>query len=475
MRSFVKHFSIRLKAVRTDPHLLGVMLLTGLSSLLYWPGLIDREGARLSTGSSELPISELLIALMWAYIWPMLAGNTAGGSIPGSSKENLALRPVPALPVSMRVRVMAEALLIVSFVFLVRIPSFIWGESIHSHLYLPGLLNPENMAAGPFVERSIMGTFIMLPAILCWVAPAQSAHFYFLIRPGVVVILLLISMVSGLFETQLLCVTTSLVISGVVMLSIGREFFIPRAWKMAKSPISARFRLGIDPEVRLRRDFWVKPLLPTFLFITAELLVIVLDVFDVFPELGFYFSSTLVFGFFFSFVALRPLGMYIVDAALIGKSGAFKNNDHHRNWVVLPVRREAMTRGIYLYGLIAGFLLWAGVVGVSVLDAWLTTGEARIVDLDGGSAAKYLLPHIALVPCIAGGLTSFAVGSISRGIFNIVLGGAVFIFHIALLVQKAPVWLHATVLSLLAIMGGVSALKFLRASRDNKDCCSEVF
>lgn len=467
LSSFFKHFLIRLMAVFTSPSMFAYFFLTAISSLLYWPGLVDPEQFGFSLEFDRKGGgSESVLVFMWIVCWPMLVGSVAGGGVTGNGKEALAVRPLPSLPVGTRVRALAETLLIVLFALAVRIPCLIWGEEVYQSFYLPGLLDSNCMARDAFLDRSIMGTFIMLPAILCWTAPAPGPRFYFIVRPLALVLMYLIAMPMGLLATPMSCILTCTGISALILFSVGREFHPPRWWGKAPTPAHVRYRTGCNPEKRLRRDLWTRPLFMFWVLMSVEAVLLILDSFEVFPDLGFYMASSIVFGFIFSFVVLRPLGVYMIDAAVVGKTGSPANDDYHRTWMVLPVRREAMTRGIFFHGIIAGLVLWGAVLAVNLVNSWLTTGEARLMDMDGDSANRYLLYFVAVVPCIAGGLVSFAVGSIFRGIFNTVLAGAVFFSHVTLLVKKAPPALHVTVVALLALMGVCSVLRFLKSSRD---------
>ncbi|MBU0755714.1 MAG: hypothetical protein KJ645_11285, partial [Planctomycetes bacterium] len=246
---------------------------------------------------------------------------------------------------------------------------------------------------------------------------------------------------------------------------INREFHFPKLWDSGNQPAESRYRPGLDPEARLRRDFWFRPLPLVGIFLLIEAGIVVIDQIITFPDFGFYICSSLVFGFMLSFVVLRPMGVHFFETALGGRTGSPRSGDWGRAWMVLPVRRESMTRAIYLHSLIAATLLWIGILGVNCLDTCLETGLFALRDTDGDSAFPYLFPYVALVPCVAGAVTCVAVGDMFRAFIAIAAAVAFFIGHIALLILKTPTAVHAGVLIALALVGGGPALRYLRRSK----------
>jgi hypothetical protein len=330
-------------------------------------------------------------------------------------------------------------------------------------IYLPGLYNPHEFTLTAFYHRSLYGTVMMVPFIMAWAAPAPSIQFYFMVRLPALVSLFFVALVTGLLATPLMCLATCFVLSLLVLLSVDLEFKLPDSRRRLKSAPETRWRLGRNPMTQLRRDLWLKPLPIGLLFFALEGGLIALDRIVPFPEFGFYIASTLVLGFFFSFVVLRPMNSNLIATGITGGSRNIKSGDFLNALSVLPLRRESILRGVYLHGLITGTLLWAAVIGTNLLSTWLELGEARLVDFDGDHAGKYLIPYIALVPCIAGGLTCAAKGDALFGFISLGSGIAVFMGHIVCLGCNLPMPLHAGILVLLAVMGGLPPLKHLRA------------
>jgi hypothetical protein len=467
MIGFLRHYRIRLLAVLSDPYALFVFLFTALASLLYWPGLMEPAALDGLLPSDGEGLNEAFILIIWLFSWPIMVGNTAGGTVAAGGREALAQRPMPSLPVGTRTRMLAEACLVLTFVFIVRMPSYFAGEMVHVSFYLPGLLDAKETAFDAFVARTFYGTLVMLPVILVWTAPAQSPQVYFLVRPTVMIAAIFTALELGLLATPSSCIVTCGVLTAAAILLTTREFTAPRVRKRSRGSAQTRWRPGMDPEIRLRRDFWLRPLPWIAFFLALELFLFLFDSVVGFPEWGLYFCSSLVFGFMLSFVAMRPMALYFIDMGLVGNKRSGRDSDAGRGWVILPVRREAVTRGIYVHGLVMGTLIWGLCLLSFMTYAWLKTGEFRIVDEDGDSLAKYMAPYIVLVPCLAGGLVNAAAGDWTRGGLTLASTIAIFISHTALLVTKAPPALHVGVLVLLVLLGGAPAWTHMR-SREMK-------
>lgn len=464
MIGFFRHYRIRFLAVLSDPYMLFVFLFTALASLLYWPGLMEPVSLEGLIPSGREGMNDAFILVIWLFSWPIMVGNSAGGTVAGGGREALALRPMPSLPVGLRTRMLAEACLVITFVFAVRVPSFFAGEMVHVSFYLPGLLDAKETAFHAFVMRSFYGTLIMLPVILIWTAPARTPQVYFIYRPALMIAAVFIAMELGFLATPVACIMTSGVLTAAAFFLATKEFNGPRLWKPSKGPVETRWRPGRDPEKQLRRDFWLRPLPWLALFILLEIGLFLVDRVVRFPDMGLYLCSSLVFGFMLSFVAMRPMALYFIDMGLIGRKSSGKDSDAGRGWVILPVRKEAVTRGIYVHGLIMGAVLWTLGIVAFMTYAWLETGEFRFVDEYGDSLAKYMAPYIVLVPCLAGGLVNTAVGDWSRGGLTLASTIAIFISHTALLITKAPLAFHVSVLVFLALLGGAPAWAHLRAN-----------
>jgi hypothetical protein len=214
----------------------------------------------------------------------------------------------------------------------------------------------------------------------------------------------------------------------------------------------------------LRRDFLLKPLPALGLLAAIEVAFIAWDRLVGFPGYGFYLGTSLVLGFMLSFVVLRPMGNNLL-AAGIAAGGRFQPGDFRASWSVLPVRIETVLRGVYLHGMATGLLIWGFAVGINLLDTWLETGVLRLQDQDGDSAGKYILPFIAAVPTVAGGMICAAVGDKVRGMISLAASIGVLVGHHVCLILKFPVPLHTAVMIVLAALGGIPPLVHLRKRR----------
>lgn len=463
MKSFFKHYLIRMGAVCADPYALGGLLLTALTSLMYWPGVVSPAMLESSVFSMDQGINDIFLMLLWIFIVPMLAGYLAGGRVAAWGKEALAMRAMPSLPVKPRTRILAETLVFLTFVFLVRLPSFIFGESVHHSFYLPGLMDAGAATREAFMERSLVGSCIMLPSIMLWVAPARSVHFYFMVRPMLLVAAYLAALYLGWMSSPLSCVIVGCGLGLVTIFLLGSEIKLPRLWNGRAASARAGYRACSNPESQLRRDFWARPLPALALLLLSQSILIALEYLGVFPELAFYFCSCLVFGFMFSVVALRPLGFYPGQAETEGTSTrAAQVLSNHAPWNYLPVRREGVIRGIFLHGWITGAFIWTGVIATNLVSSRLNSGEWILRDMDGDHAAKYLMPHVALIPCLAGGLTSMTAGAGFRAMVSVAAAISILGGNVALLIMKAPPVIHYGLIILASLVGCLPALRYLR-------------
>jgi len=462
MRAFITHYRIRMQACFRAPFALAVLLFSGLLSVLYWPTLMAPGVLGGPLLSAEQGINEGALLLIWIYIWPMLAGTLARGSSAADDREAMGHVLLPALPVGMKTRILAETLLVLTVVLVLQAPLFLLGGSMREYFYLPSLVDYGTADLGLLARRLVFGTLIMLPSTAMWVAPARSMHFYFMIRPLAVMVLLFLAMKIGWLAAPTGCAVTCLALFGLVLLSVDWERDRTFSWKSRSTRTEAIYRPGLDPDQRLRRDFWLKPVLPLVVRRGLEPAGLIYDQWFGFPEMGFYLYTCLVMSGVLSLVVLKPMGIPLIEAGGGLGLAAGAAGRQARAHEVLPVRREAVTRGIYLHGLLTGLLIWGTVVGVNLLTTWLNLGELRMVDIDGDSADKYILPYIAVVPCLAGALTSSAMRDLGRVMVCMAAGGGIFLGHTLCLILDATTWLHAGLLVGLALLGGIVPLNYLR-------------
>jgi hypothetical protein len=474
MRSFWQHFSVRLKAGLTEPFTLLVLLFSGLASLIYWPDLVDSScaGGALWMGMSDLSETRIelqdefgegfgmFILLLWIFIWPMLSGNLMGGTAAGGKGEGFISRPLPPLPIGARSRMLAEVLVVWVFVLAVRLPYLFLGGFAHETFRFPGTYMGDVAFRTHFIQHTLVGAVIMLPTLLAWTGPAKTFHGY-LARPFVFTLLLYAGMKLNWLATVSSCILFCLFLSLGVLLLVNRELTLPRLPDRSVPAKGSRYRMGQDPEIRLLKDQCLKPLPWTLSLLALQAVLVVVDQCVELPRFGFYMGSALVLGFLFSMVALRPVSSLIIAAGFRGGLG-YKSGDFMAAWSVLPLPREKVIRGVYLHGLLTGILIYVLALGVSALNTWLETGTWAICHEDGSPAGRFAVPFLALVPCLAGGLTGAAVGNRVSTILGVGAGIAVLVAHLACLVNKAPLSLHFVILIGLAAVGGLPALRHLK-------------
>jgi hypothetical protein len=467
MNGFFKHAGIRFRATLRAPFALTVLLLSGLVSLFYWPGLAEPSGVGWpGVDPSGLlgSIHGIVMMIFWMFMWPMLVANLAGGRTVGCAAggRTYVARPMPALPVGPSSRALAEAAVVLTFVFMARLPGLFLGSWAHDLFSLPGEYAGDAAYRLQFAGRSIAGALVMLPLLLIWAAPARTIEAQKL-RPLIWIGLLLAALKIGLLQTFAACAATSVVLSALALLLVRREydFVLPRR-RPAGRPDS-RHRAYLHPERQLRRDQWLRPLPMASLLVAAELVLVTLHHAAVLPRLPFLLASIMVGSSSLSFVALRPMGSKLVVAGVWGAPG-HRAGDFARAWSVLPVRREALVRGVYLHAFIACTAIVAGILGVISLTRWLETGSGRFIQDDLDFMHEMLLPLATMIPCMASFVAAGSVGNRWRAY----LGGGAFLLivhlNIALLILGAPHVLRVGTVLGLALAGSLPALVLLRST-----------
>jgi hypothetical protein len=343
----------------------------------------------------------------------------------------------------MRTRAFAEAL----------VPLVIVGA-----LWLLFLVLVEGLSikVGWFALAWLTGALPVFPVLLLFVAPAPSTQLY-LWRPLVPIALLFVPLRLGLLENPSTVVATCLPLTAVSLLLVDWTPSLPRLGARAVPPPEARRRVGRSPETQLRRDFWLRPFPAAAALLSVQALLVGVDQFAVLPRYGFFFASLLVFSFSLSLVAMRPLGLDLIASSLAGKSG-LRLGDFGRAWSVLPVRREAVARGVYVHGMITGVAIGTLFLGANLLTTWLRTGEPRFIDASRAPGPEFFLPFAAAIPCLAGALTAGAMGDRVRGILSLTSMFVVFVSHVACLILQVSPPLHGWILIVIAMVGGLPPL-----------------
>lgn len=461
-RPFARHLRVRLAAVLRDPGALLVLAGAAAATLLLWPGATPPGVGGWtvpSAGAEPAPAAlEGTTVFLWLLLWPVLPVTAAAGRVaPSARGDAFAQRGCPALPVTPRARMLAEALLVLLAVALAHV-----GRAL-----LPGAPAPAPLLAG-----LVAGAFVSLPVLLAWATPAPSVALLW-IRPSLVVLALFGAAALGLLASPAGAVATGAALAAATVagarVDLSALRSLPR--RPDRPPVAAR--PAIDAARRLRRDFLLEPLRRLGPFAASLLLVLagVLAVEAVRPLPPFVAMavSVLVLGQLFA-LALRPAGSALVAWAFRGSSGA-RGGDLVRAFSVLPVRPESVRRAAYVHGLVVALAAWGGSVAVVALRALSRTGRLALTDADGDSLLPLLLLGLCVVPVAAGLVVSAAAGDGTRmalsggallGLFN--LPGMAFLVVASLLGQGARA-ATVTALGLIAVLtlaGSLPPLTLLR-------------
>jgi hypothetical protein len=189
--------------------------------------------------------------------------------------------------------------------------------------------------------------------------------------------------------------------------------------------------------------------------------VVLLDYHFELPRLSFYLGTTLSASLLFGMLVMRPLGSVQATASFKGAPG-YRHGDMMAAWSVLPVRREAVLRGVFLHGIITAALVWTLVIAANCWANWLATGTICLIDTDGDPVGWIMWPAYLMVPCIAGFLVAGAVGNVPLAFLSFICAVAFlpvrFVQH-----EMGVSSVGGTVfLLLLAIVGSAPALIYLR-------------
>ncbi len=468
MSGFLTHYRIQLVRVTREPFTLLVLIFTAAASLFFWPGLCDPDDADGFLGHAIEGVDATGILFIWLIVLSMLSGILlAGPIVAGRKAEPFSIRAFPALPVGPGARNLAEAAVIVTFIVTARGAVLLLGERVPAAIPFPGLGAEGEDFRLAYAGETVWGCFLIFPFILSWVAPARATAYY-VTRPILLGVLCWIALELGFLSSPGPLAGTSLVLSLITLLTAGKEpLFSGSRMNSSAVPVIRR-RPCLSPERQLRRDLWLGPLPAAALLIALEIVCLILNQVVALPRFGFYMLSSLVFGFILSFVILRPMGSSVIAMGLSSLSSYHKPGDFCLVWANLPVRREAVTRGIYLHGLVTGTGAWLFVLGVNLANTWLKTGELYFADTEGDPAGKFFFPMIALIPCLAGGLTCAAKGDTFRGIVSLAAVIAVFIVHFGCLMARAPMELETGILIAVAAAGGIPPLVHLRTPRPSE-------
>jgi hypothetical protein len=456
-----RHFSVRLRAAATDPSALLVLVGAGLASALLWPGATGPGGAGWRVGPTGAeaapPEIEMMAVLLWMLLWPVLPVTAATGRAAATSRgDALALRAHPALPVRVRARMLAEALLVLVFI---------------AAAWLVRLALPHAPEPAAHLATLACGALLAFPMLLAWTAPAPSFPLLWM-RPVVVLAALLGAMQAGFLATPGRLAATAATLSALVLLAGDREPRWPSFFRWRWTRSEPLWRPALPPGRRLRRDFLVEPIrrlgLVAGLLVLLQAAVLVADHLSPLPPIALLVVSAVTFGQILGF-ALRPAGSALIAWGFRGRSGS-RTGDLARAWSVLPVRPEAVRRAAWMHGLVVSLGVWAGAALFIAARTWLREGRPGLLDADGDSLLPLLLLALCVVPVAAGLVASATAGDGKRmamsggallGLFN--LPGIVLVLTASLAGRgsRAPVLAAVGTIAILTLVGALPPLALL--------------
>jgi hypothetical protein len=466
MRAILRHCRIRLATVLRRPLQAGLLVFSGLCSVIFWPGLTDPSGSGwmgLHVLESQGAAFSMLIMAMYVIGLPMVAMGAVRGSAAQHGRHRAwGIQSHPALPIGARSRLLAEALAALVPIVTVRLTAFATGF-VPQRFWL-GLESSSSTGVW-IVQSTVAGSLVLMLFMLVTGSTSRSIESHWL-RSLVFATAIISAMKMGWLETLATSAPTVLALAALTIVffngprETGRQFpsRLARLWPLTDGTAS---RPPLNPEVRFHRDLWGRPLPAAAVLIGAEALFLITDRSIGLPRLVFFFLSVLVVAWLVAFVTLQPMRSKLAVAGTLCKPG-FRPGDFSRALSVLPLRRHVVARAVFVFGLVTAAAIWLFAVGMVVLSSWFETGRAELVDSDGNSLVRLALLMAVLVPALAGFLTS-AVHGHRRGA---ALSGAILLtfppLGTLLLVKSTSAVTLALVVVLLGAVSLAPAMKHLR-------------
>ncbi len=398
LRAILTHARVRTLTLCRRPVSLLMMLFVAGMSVLLWPGLAGPSGPWFGfkgLSSADTPLMALMIALMYLYLWPMIATLRAAGRATGffSSGDDKVTLTLPALPIGPKARMAGEVTVVLAFVLAARVS------------VLPLLAAADR---APFISATFSGALIMLPALLCWAK--RTGSFELQSAMGLVVALLELGAHKlGLLAGFTSLVPVAIVLSAAVLLFDGRYVLGLRRTSTRMVKASSRVRPALPPEARYRRDLVFLPmrrygLVYLFLLCLGAAIMLLRILSDV------AFLAGVALAFLAVLILLKPLGSNLLGWGLKGRRGV-RPGDLYRALSVLPLKRETILRGIYFYTLVSVAAIWVAAASFIALRVYLRTGEPLWRMSQRGDLNLFLWPSLLLIPAVAGFIVSAAAGN----------------------------------------------------------------
>ncbi len=457
MNAILTHFRIRLHATLKNPRTAIMLAVYGWVGAVLWPGPSQASGEGwflVEGGMANWMIPSILI--MWTPCIGLVSGRLTGP------------RPMPTLPIGVRGRAVTEAIVFLVPVMLIRIPSVLYlGHRLDSAALSSQSAGYGTVLTGA-VSDTISGALLILPLLLLGgleSAPARNNWDDFK-RWVLCAVLIVLALKLGLLTTPLNCILVGASISCLLLFTADLRLSLQKSKKQRRVRSLASYRISRNPEAQLRRDQWLQPLIRNSLLIVLtvalQVIAVLLTRWLVLPKYAlaictFISVLLLLFG-----VVLRPIGNAGSLTRFICPRETGCRGGDFAAWWVLPVRREAVLRGVYLHVLITGVAVWALVIATYCASGWLATGQLSLIDQGSEPIGWALWSAIAIVPCLAGLVTAGAVGDDALIWCSAGLMVAFLPLVLVLFMGHADGPLTLTYLLTIASIGGLPPLVHLR-------------
>jgi len=339
----------------------------------------------------------------------------------------------PPLPLGPKSRILTEAL--AALVVL-----FAW-RAVLEPAYVLAL--PPGSWAGilGFARDRWVEACMLLPCAVAWLSPSRfrTNHIVrvFAIGP-VVAVWSLVAPRIGTWSWGLMALLLT-----VGLLEVSRvklRFTVPFRGRTRAGALVRRAR---TPGSQLWRDFWSGPLTANVLATLFILAALVVDAIWYSLSRDRSFVSGMATGAWVALLVL-PLGIPLLGRQGLRGGTPLFGGSFVAAWAALPVRRDALLRGVYAHGLI-----WGGCLALFSLT---------FPDLDD----RWLIGLVGLAASlsVAGALVSVAIGDRSRGLLSI--GATVVSLGAlampAMLTHAAPVWTTVAPIAVAALAGAAGGL-----------------
>lgn len=387
------HLKVRAKASLRSPVAWIVLLAFGLTGSIYWPTVLGTFNP-LVDSNEGLPL--VLVWILWYWLWlatPVMV--VRGRAAIRRGEAPLGICAAPALPVGLRTRAVAEAFFVLTIMAAVR-----WVTvSVYQ-----GLWTWSSMLS------TVAGAVFLFPMAVAWALPVKNTS-GFMARPLMVAVLAgFLNRFAGVFDTRLRIVLAGISLTVVALLIANIE--VPELKRrFGRTNAANRSRKGADPGRQLALDAMGLPLrawgLWVFITIVIYGICLLLEV------RGNSWEWILFAGFeAFLIIALQPLfrpfNSNLLAESLVGKHQVSRG-DFMQAWSVLPVRREAVLRKVWIHGLVGGLILWAVPVMILVVRHFLIGGRWSFVE-GFGDLMQFVVVGGLLVPVMAGFMVGVASG-----------------------------------------------------------------